>query len=98
MDADQVMAGFVQVLVDRIDSGVEITVCNHVVKMPMLRFVLRDPFGDQDELFHCGPLGMAAGFIDQLVKPYDESVSRAFSEREVKLGISSGESLRIARG
>ena len=46
MDANQVMAGFVQVLVDRIDSGVEITVCNHVVKMSVMRVVLRDPFGD----------------------------------------------------
>ena len=98
MDADQVMAGFVQVLVDRIDSGVEITVCNHVVKMTVMRVVLRDPFGNQDGLFHCGPLGMAAGFIDQLVKPYDEPVSRAFSECEMKLGISLGESLKIARG
>jgi len=98
MDADQVVAGFVQVLIDRIDSGIEITVCNHVVKMSVMCVVLRDPFGNQDGLFHCGPLGMAAGFVDQLVKPYDESVSRAFSEREVKLGISSGESLRIARG
>lgn len=98
MDADQVMAGFVQVLIDRIDGCVKITVCNHVVKMSVMDVVLRDPFRNQDRLFHCRPLGVAAGFVDQLVKPYDESVSRAFREREVKLGISSGESLRIARG
>jgi len=48
MDADQVMAGSVQVLIDRIDSGVEITVCNHVVKMAVMCVVLRDPFGNQD--------------------------------------------------
>ena len=98
MDTNEVMASFVQVLIDCIDSCIEITVCNHVVKVAVMCVVLCDPFGNQDGLFHCGPLGVASGLVDQLVKPYDESVSRAFSKREVKLGISSGEGLRIARG
>jgi hypothetical protein len=48
MDADQVMAGFVQVLIDRIDGCVKVTVCNHVVKMSVMDVVLRDPFRNQD--------------------------------------------------
>ena len=74
-----------------LDSALEVSTGDRFIKVAVVDIVFSDPFWSQDLVSHCTPLSVAANFIDQLVEPDDQAVSRAFSQSQMKVTVGQGE-------
>ena len=72
------------------DRALEVSTGDRIIKVSVVGIVFRDSLWSQDLVSHCAPLSVASNFIDQLVEPDDQAVSRAFSQSQMKLTVGQG--------
>ena len=82
---------------DGVDSALKVSTGNRCKKFTVVDIVFSNPLGSQDLVSHCGPLLVAASFIDQLVEPDHQAVSRAFGEGQMKLTVGQCERRWVIR-